>query len=571
MRRTNRALHAFIGTVFFLSTASIGACHLVLGIEEGTSCSGTRACGEGGQGGETSNGGSAGFGKDASDERDLELYLDATMGPRKDFPDTPIVAPSLPPDVPSLFGPDISGGAGPCLVEPPIDAMFPSNWTPPLFEWKASPGHNVFELRLRVDNQVNDLVVYTDQSSYMMPPEMWTALALSSAGHDIEVTVRSAEFSGATLVNGPFVGTIGTLHIALVPAPGSVVYWTTSGGSALKGFTIGASDVTTVITPGAMNDGTTCVGCHTSSPDGQLAFFSLRASELPFWVGGRRVDGTSGVPSSMVVSAHAAALLARTNQTLPTFSKAHYSANDAIVLTSLADASTGDRFEIAWTDLHSQSGGTGFLARVGDSRQAGTPAFSHDGTIVAYTSSDDLKDGRPKSAPTDVYIVPYNNKQGGQAKPLAGASDPSMHEYYPVFSPNDTFVAFNRAPDGLNAYNQPLAEIYVVPSNGGEPTRLAGNDPSSCSGVTSPGITNSWARWAPESIDVGDRRYYWLVFSSTRRGPLPQLFISAVVTSIASGVESIVKTYPAVYVTSQPAGEANHTPAWDVFQIQPPK
>lgn len=190
---------------------------------------------------------------------------------------------------------------------------------------------------------------------------------------------------------------------------------------------------------------------------------------------------------------------------------------------------------------------------------------------VAYTSSEDLKDGRPKIAPTDIYIVPYNNKLGGQAMPLDGASDPNMHEYYPVFSPNDSFVAFNRAPLGVDSYNQPLAEIYLVSAQGGGLTRIAGNDPPACSGVTSPGITNSWARWAPESFDIGDRRYYWLVFSSRRRGAIPQLFVSAVVTSIAGGVESLVKTYPAIYVTSQTANEANHTPAWDVFQIQPPK
>lgn len=190
---------------------------------------------------------------------------------------------------------------------------------------------------------------------------------------------------------------------------------------------------------------------------------------------------------------------------------------------------------------------------------------------VAYMSSDDLKDGRPKSAATDIYLVPYNNRQGGQAKPLEGASDPDMHEYYPIFSPNDSFIAYNRAPIGVEAYNQPLSEIYLVSSNGGEPTRLAGNDPPLCSGVTSPGITNSWARWVPESFDVGDRKYSWLVFSSTRRGVLPQLFVSAVVTTSVGGVESIVKTYPAVYVTSQPANEANHTPAWDVFQIEQPK
>jgi hypothetical protein len=70
---------------------------------------------------------------------------------------------------------------------------------------------------------------------------------------------------------------------------------------------------------------------------------------------------------------------------------------------------------------------------------------------------------------------------------------------------------------------------------------------------------------------VGSSRYYWLVFSTKRRGLGPQLFVSAVVTSMVGGTEQLVKTYPAIYVTSQPPDEANHTPAWDVFQLEPPK
>ena len=31
-----------------------------------------------------------------------------------------------------------------------------------------------------------------------------------------------------------------------------------------------------------------------------------------------------------------------------------------------------------------------------------------------------------------------------------------------------------------------------------------------------------------------------------------------------------ITTYPALYLWNQPAAEANHTPAWDVFAIPPP-
>jgi len=524
-------------------------------------------------GGTSGSGGSGGSGgasaPDASD--DGTISVDASNGPYTDFPDTPIVDPALPADVPGLFGDDVPGGAAPCLTEPPIDAMFPTNWTPILFEWQAPAGQNVFELRLHLENQLNDLVVYTDKPSYTLAPALWEALATHSAGEDITVTLRSAELQNGALVSGPTTGTKGEIHIAPVAAPGSVVYWTTSSGSALKGFTIGASDVTTVLAPPAMNDGTTCIGCHTSSPDGKLAFLSRIGPTNPFSVTGRLVDGTGAPATLEQISQNATSLLMRTNQTLPTFSKAHYSASDAVVLSVLKHASTANKWEIVWTDLHAQTGGTGILARTGDPRQAATPAFSHDGERVAYTSTDEVIDGRTHVGPTDVYVVPYGNRQGGQASPLAGASDPNRHEYYPVFSPGDDFIAFNRAPIGVSSYDQPQSEIYLVPSEGGSPIRIAGNDPASCTGVVSPGLTNSWARWAPASTTVAGSRYHWLVFSSKRRGGLPQLFISAVVTSVDGESEAIKKTYPAIYVTSQPPAEANHTPAWDVFQIEPPQ
>ncbi len=67
-------------------------------------------------------------------------------------------------------------------------------------------------------------------------------------------------------------------------------------------------------------------------------------------------------------------------------------------------------------------------------------------------------------------------------------------------------------------YYNSSSEVYVIPAAGGTPTRLAANDPVACSGVKSPGITNSWAKWSPQITTVGGKTYYWMIFSSTRDG-----------------------------------------------------
>ncbi len=143
-----------------------------------------------------------------------------------DFPKDPEVDSSLPADTPSHFSGAGDPTGGPCLFEPSMDALIPKNWTPLRFEWTPAAGQNVFELRLHVGNQDNDLVVYTSATSYTFKGSVWQALTAHSAGMDIDVTLRGAQVDNGNLVSGPATGAEGKLHIAPVAAPGSVVYWT---------------------------------------------------------------------------------------------------------------------------------------------------------------------------------------------------------------------------------------------------------------------------------------------------------------------------------------------------------
>jgi hypothetical protein len=166
-----------------------------------------------------------------------------------------------------------------------------------------------------------------------------------------------------------------------------------------------------------------------------------------------------------------------------------------------------------------------------------------------------------------IYTVPYKFKQGGTAAAVSGASDPTVLQYYPAFSADDKLIAFNRAPLGTSSYNNPAAELYVVPTGGGTATRLSANDPPACTGIKSPGITNSWPKWSPAAQSANGIAYYWLVFSSTRdpgqTTPAPQLYAAP----ISVDAKGNVTTYSALYFWNQPETEHNHTPAWDVFQL----
>ncbi len=487
-----------------------------------------------------------------------------------DVPGDPIIEPGLPGTIGDLFGePGHDAQGGPCLTEPAPEAMYPTNWSAPRFAWSTDTT-NVYELRVTFDNQQHALRAYSSTPAFQIPDDIWAALAVHSAGQHASVSIRSASLAGDQLVGGPFLGSVIDISIAPVPAPGTVVYWSiTSGEASLKGFDIGQTSPTTVVTPTALGDGTVCVGCHTSSPDGKLAFMTRTATGVdPYSIDARTVDGTASKADPMAITDHAYQLLARQIQGAPALSPAHYSPDDAVALTVFddKDGSTHSRYELIWTDLHATTGGTGIVARTGDPRQVATPEWSNGGDTVYYTSTDAVIHGRPTFGDADIYRVPYADGAGGEATPVEGAADPSLSEYYPAISPDDKLLAFNAAPPG-NMYNEPNAEVFVVPASGGVPVRIAGNDAAACTGQASPGLTNSWPRWAPSAISDGDLDYYWLVFSSRRGdGQRPQLYVAAVAARPGPTL-AIEKTYGAIYVPAQIATEGNHTPAWDNFDI----
>ncbi len=510
----------------------------------------------------------------APTDTDLVLRCD----PCRDFPSEPLVDTAGPLEVPNnvaeLFAGDESGGTGvgPCLVEPELGSLFPKNWLRPRFRFIPAAGQTLFELRLHSDLEENDLVVYTSATSWFFPPDIWKAIGENLVGQPITVSLRglTQEPSSARVS----LATTGTLTIAPSEAQGTIVYWTTTGGSALKGFSIGEEGVTDVLRPEQTRG--PCIGCHSSTPDG--SFIALAVSSHPTNGDPAHIELRSGQNTALepdFVTADAMALLAREQQHLPTFSAAHWREGDRLLVSILNGS-------IAWTDLQAASQaegiGWGHLARTLDPNAAAThPVFNRAGTAIAYTSV-----GLPQTIAvadkTDVYVVPFNDRVGGEALPLLGAATADANEYYPAYSPDDAWLAFTQSSVGrddspgapfpfasaTSTYSNPRAELFVVNANGGVPQRLLANDPPACSGRYSPGLTNSWGKWAPEAHTIQGKTYYWLTFSSNRMETTrPQLYVTPVVVDAGGQIS----TYPALYLWNQPADENNHTPAWDVFDI----
>ncbi len=250
------------------------------------------------------------------------------------------------------------------------------------------------------------------------------------------------------------------------------------------------------------------------------------------------------------------------------------------------------------------------------------PVASHSGMRIAYAVSTSSIDGHPdwhnNDADIKVLTLSGPRQTAGAAAALAGASDPNQLEYYPAFSSDDALIAFTRAPAPSNKsrcrqgvgepacnnapaslgenpdgpYYNRKGEIFVVPSEGGEPHRLRANDPVACSGEASPGVLNSWPKWSSTVRDYEGKKYYFVIFSSARTyaGQFalePTAYTPPIETKSSNLYMSVIEedpttgqitSYAPIYLwnqnylatgpdTYEPLQTANLTPAWEDFSI----
>ena len=369
-----------------------------------------------------------------------------------------------------------------------------------------------------------------------------------------------------------------------------------------------------------------CIGCHAGTPDGNYvgfvdgwpwggAFASIQASTkgqaIPTSPGATCTNWNTCTGSRTYVQYPWMGGLA--------FSQRHWTTGDQIAIVA-AQLPTSDLTmpwmtddylagNLVWVDTESSAvtvnngqpfptrgAAFDYMQHTGDLGGVAFPTWSNDGSTIVYSSTPTPsgcasqgcsmpgdKDGRLNVGHTDLYSVQYNNKAGGAATAVPGGSSSSLEEYYPAFAPDDSMLAFTAVQAGQVMYANPVAELYVTPFatpsglSGAQAIRLNANDPPKCTGLSSPGINNHWAKWSPTVGNANNKSYYWLIFSSNRYNPqqmtvthgnmtntvyVSQLYITAVVKN-----EVGYSTYPAIYLYNQPANRLNTTPAWQDFHI----
>jgi hypothetical protein len=444
-----------------------------------------------------------------------------------DFPVDPIVevaggAAINPGDLTQFDNPDTFTAGNLCVLEPQLSngetpgALFPANWLRPRFRWQGGANNALYEIRLHNEIETSDLKIYTRQTQWIMPVDLWRSVA-RNVHTPITVTVRAA--AGGTLT-----GMRGTFQIAPVNAGGSLVFWATTSSevrftpqvtSELLGFRVGdegvikALDATDIqlggivgedgieprgnyeaglaergLTPGEV----ACVGCHISTPDGAGVVFTDN------WPWNKVVSsitqGSVGATPNWMTDG-AALLLSQPWLGTQSMSAAHFSPGDRLLLTTYGLAPAGEAAREPWDARFANGTGPARHGLAWFDLEAEV-AVADRSEVPEFAPRNDYTDGFTyPSVPADLQRIPPNPPGAGQLdrRMLSGFREATVaaaqgsgwdlitttgetrSAVSPDWSNDGTQIAYVStditSADGHPDWRANAADIKLVPFNGG--------------------------------------------------------------------------------------------------------
>ena len=393
----------------------------------------------------------------------------------------------------------------------PADGVNIPRNTPGLrFQWRDDL--DIVAWRLRLSSTYTDLSVYTRESSWEADEDTWQRVVATNAGGQVSAILTGLTAEGALLEAPPL-----QIHVNRLDARGSILYWSSSV-EGFKRIPYGqpAEDYLTSEETGA------CMGCHAVGGetmaftfdlfDGSMGAVDLESGELieppeDFFFGNFKSFSPDG---ELLLTTYRGALLLYDGQSLDY------------------------RWEVPMDFSVTQVD------------------WAPDGLRVAMVSAGELNtDGQFTGG--RIYVMDHLGwGQFGEPR-LLFAPEPGGNAYYPAWSPDSQWIAFNTSTG--DGYDDPDARVMVVAAEpGAEPIELGA---ANAEGE----LTNSWPRWGP----LPDDDILWLTFASRRAygsvtEGIPQIWVAAFDPARAEEGED--PSYAAFWLPGQTADENNHLPIW---------
>lgn len=394
------------------------------------------------------------------------------------------------------------------LLYPYDQTVFARGILAPELMWSGGAAGDFYKISIVGQNV--DLTSYTSAdppSRWLMTQAWWDALAESSDGSPVQVSVQRLDATGA------HDAMVQTWRVAPGSLRGTIYYWAVNTGQSMKigpgqsspspVFDSGMADQLGTPAP-AGYDGTTppwttgvggkrCVACHTVSKNGErlAGVFENKAVAPSPW---GTVDIAAPTPSVLQVSPYASTTLfvALT----PDGSLAVH--NDQDFTLHLADATTGAAIPSALDGY----------------TQVADPSFSAGGTKLAF-SSNTVGSYPVEFSHADLDVVDFDpaTKTFSNRKTILDAGSDAVA--FPSFSPDSKWVFYqrgnySRAKYGTSSIGNNDLYMIDVDGSGGQ----IALDRANGAGVLD--ANNLHLNYQPNANPIAVGGYFWVVFFSPR-------------------------------------------------------
>ena len=457
-----------------------------------------------------------------------------------------VEAEGAPAGAADLFaGTEVAGSGDEAALLYPLDRVkIPRNTPQITFMWDPGPVCNLFRLRFR--SEVTQVDVFTAGTSWVPDEALWHTIAAANAGGTttLELGCLAYHDDGA----GPMVDSDvlvpadpSTIHISRLDAEGSIYYWNASIGGVYR-IPFGANQAEEFY---GLNNYGHCVSCHVISPDGSRMAVT--------YDGGNENLGLVSMDAPLDDAQAVIPYSEARHGNFKTFSPDGTRMVSSYWGTlSVTNAENGNHLYDLDLD---------FLATM--------PSWSPQGDLMAMVMIDeDSYDpawvASFHGSRIALLTVDDDGTIGTNPEVIVDAEDGST-VYYPAFSPDGEWIAYNTSWDtdgtyeSWNTYDDPSATLRVVSADG-----TVGFELGAANGVGT--LSNSWPGWAPQP----DADVLWLTFSSKRPyGYLtslddgrPQIWVSAFDLEQATGGGGGDPSSPPFWLPFQDIETNNHIATW---------
>lgn len=451
-----------------------------------------------------------------------------------------IVDPSVPPTTPGAFDGATAGGPAPELVYPDTGVIVPANLGTMEFHFRPGAGQTTFELTF-VGSAVQVSIYFActplgGGCVWSPSPAVWDILSTGGRGDQpLAYTLRGLD--GSTSPGRVGASASRTLQFSTDDLTGGLYYWAAGNGAVMRYDFGRAGQTAEKFLSVQQTNGTTCVGCHVLSRDGKLIAVGL---DIPG-------------PASLQTLDVATRAKKWLGQGFPGSAGANFfsfSPDNARLVSS-----TGANLEV-----RNAADGTGMTTVV---QKATMPDWSPDGAHVVFArpATSVPFGGNPGVA--QGSIVEVDTATWHQERVLVASPGAGQNNYYPAYSPDGNWVAFNRSAN-QDSFDQPDARLLLVSRGGGAPVPLAN---------ASPVGGDSWPKWSPLPHQYASGQILWLTFSSRRTyglrtGTTAQLWMVGIDPArIAAGQDP---SFAAFWLPFQDPASGNHIAQWvETIERQP--